>query len=109
MDWENEQKEYREQVEKRVIESYKQDEMMMVLVFAQWCVNNDFDPVALYNEAYPGQVKNKALLDAVEMTVPREESETIDDQILLNVLQLFGNDDLAFNVKTMIEKRENKE
>lgn len=106
MDWED--RESQEEIEKRVIENYQNDERMMILIFAQWCINNDIEPKALYDEAYPGQLKNHALIDAMDMTVPKGESELIDDQAVLNVLQLFGNDDLAFSVQLMIEKRENK-
>ena len=95
-------------IEQQVIENYKNDERMMILIYAQWCINNDLDPKELYDDAYPGQLKNNALLDAMDMTVSKEESDLIDDQTVLNVLQLFGNDDLAFVVQSMIEKREKK-
>lgn len=97
-----------EEIEQQVIENYQNDEKMMILIYAQWCINNNFDPKELYEEAYPGQMKNSALLDALELTVAKEESDLIDDQTVLNVLQLFGNDDLAFEVQQMIEKREKK-
>lgn len=106
MDWEGQ--ESKEDIEQRVIENYQNDERMMILIFAQWCINNDIDPKVLYDEAYPGQLKNNALLDAMDMTIPKEESDLIDDQTVLSVLQLFGNDDLAFEVQLMIEKRKKK-
>ncbi len=43
------------ELEKNIIASFKQDEAMMILVFAQWCVNADLDPKTLYLEAYPQQ------------------------------------------------------
>lgn len=92
--------------EKQVIESYQQDEKMMVLIYAQWCINNDLDPVTVYEQAYPGQAKNNILTEALELTVPKKESENISDQAVLQVLQLFGNNDLAFVVQEMIEGRE---
>ncbi|GAA0597561.1 hypothetical protein GCM10009001_12170 [Virgibacillus siamensis] len=95
----------REEMEKKIIEGYKQDEKMMILVFAQWCVNKDLDPEGLYKKAYPNQVNNQALREALELTVPKKESEHIPDQTVLNVLQLFGNDDLAFIVQEEMEKR----
>lgn len=98
----------REDIEQQVIENYQNDEKMMVLIYAQWCINNNIDPKELYESAYPGQMKNDALLGALELTVSKEESDLIDDQTVLNVLQLFGNDDLAFIVQQMIEKREKK-
>lgn len=95
-------------MEKKVIESYQNDERMMILIYAQWCINNGLDPKALYEKAYPGQLKNTALADVLELTVSMEESEDIPDHTVLNVLQLFGNDDLAFVVQEEIDKQESK-
>ncbi|WP_090867766.1 hypothetical protein [Oceanobacillus limi] len=95
----------RKEMEERVIESYKSDEKMMILVYAQWCINNGIDPVNLYGKAYPDQLKNQALVEAMELTVPKEESEEIPNQTVLNVLQLFGNDDLAFLVQEQIDQQ----
>lgn len=93
--------------EKQVIESYQNDEKMMILIYSQWCINNRLDPVELYEKAYPGQLKNNALKEVMEETVPAKESAEIADQTVLDVLQLFGNDDLAFVVQEHIEKRDN--
>lgn len=93
------------EVEKRIIEQYQQDENMMILVFAQWCVNNDLDPEALYIEAYPSQAGSLALKKVLELTVPKEESEEIPEQTVMGVLQLFGNDDLAQIVSEQIDKK----
>ncbi|MFD1851797.1 hypothetical protein [Oceanobacillus bengalensis] len=95
-------------IEEQIIKNYQADEKMMILIYAQWCVNNEIDPLKLYGQAYPHQVKNNALKEALELTVPRSESEEISAQAVLNVLQLFGNDDLAFLVQEEIEKRERK-
>lgn len=94
----------KEEMEKKVIENYQNDEKMMILIFAQWCINNSIDPQSLYEEAYPEQTKNKALLDALEMTVPREDSDLIPNEAVLNILQLFGNDDLAFLIQREIDR-----
>ncbi|MCF6137481.1 hypothetical protein [Pseudalkalibacillus berkeleyi] len=95
-------------LEKKIIDNYQKDEHMMILVFAQWCVNHDLDPHALYVKAYPNQAANPALMQAIELTVPKKESEEIPDQTLLGVLSLFGNDDLAFIVNEEIEQRMKK-
>ncbi|WP_138418945.1 hypothetical protein [Aquibacillus sediminis] len=92
------------EVEQKIIERYQQDENMMILVFAQWCVNNDLDPETLYVQAYPDQKENLALKKVLELTVPKNESEHIPAQTVLNVLQFFGNDDLAYMVTKEIEK-----
>ncbi|TLS36574.1 hypothetical protein [Pseudalkalibacillus caeni] len=98
----------RKDIEKQVIENYQQDENMMILVFAQWCVNNGLNPKELYERAYPNQGKNLSLEKVLELTVPKEESEEIPAQTVLGVLQMFGNDDLAFVVSEEMEKRNRK-
>ncbi|CAM4388056.1 hypothetical protein [Paenibacillus tarimensis] len=88
----------------QIIASYQRDENMMILIFAQWCVNHDRNPVEVYTSAYPGQGDNAALKQAVELTVPKEEAGPIDNETVLTVLSLFGNDDLAFAVSQIIEE-----
>lgn len=89
--------------DKWVIEQYEQDEEMMVLIFAQWCVNHDIDAMDLYKKAYPHQVENKALKEVLDKTVAKADSEEISTGVVLHVLQLFGNDDLAFVVQEVSE------
>ncbi|WP_028559536.1 hypothetical protein [Paenibacillus pinihumi] len=95
-------------VEEQVIKSFQQDEQMMVLVFAQWCVNHDLDPQELYLRAYPDQEANPALLQTLKLTVSKEEAGPVPDDTLLGVLSLFGNEDLAFVVTEEIGKRKSK-
>ncbi|MGM7701577.1 hypothetical protein ACSVDE_07590 [Pseudalkalibacillus sp. Hm43] len=95
-------------LENKIIQNYQKDEHMMILVFAQWCINHDLDPHALYVKAYPNQAANPALQQAIDLTVSKEESEDIADQTLLGVLSLFGNDDLAFVVNEEIDNRKKK-
>ena len=90
--------------EKFIIEQYQNDEEMMILIFAQWCVNHNIDAISLYKKAYPGQLENKALLKAVEKTVPKEKSEPISVEIVQQILQIFGNDDLAFEIQKEADK-----
>ncbi len=94
-------------MEQKIIESYQHDEKMMILIYAQWCINHDLDPKELYQQAYPHQVKNPELKAALELTVPKKESEPIADQTVLNVLHLFGNDDLAFVVQHEMNSQSN--
>ncbi|MCA1321641.1 hypothetical protein LC085_17175 [Bacillus tianshenii] len=94
----------KKEVEKRIIENYQQEENMMILVFAQWCVNHGLDPEALYMKAYPNQGNNPALIQALELTVSKEEAGDISNETLLGVLSLFGNDDLAFVVSEEMER-----
>lgn len=93
------------EVEDKIIQNYQNDEKMMILVFAQWCINHNLDPNELYQQAYPSQLSNHALKEAIELTVPKEEAGEVPDETLLGVLSLFGNDDLAFVVTEEIEKR----
>jgi hypothetical protein len=95
----------KKELENSIIENYQRDEQMMVFIFAQWCVNNDLDPFVLYTQAYPNQEANDALKKSIKLTVPKEEAGDIADETLLNVLSLYGNDDLAFIVTEEINKR----
>jgi hypothetical protein len=90
--------------EEQIIRSYQRDEQMMILVFAQWCVNHDLDPALLYLRAYPKQASNQALQQAIELTVPKDEAGEVPHETLLGVLSLFDNESLAFIVTEEIEK-----
>lgn len=94
----------RKEMENQVIQAYQRDEGMMILVFAQWCVNHGLDARDLYHRAYPNQGDNPLLAQMLENTVPKEEAEEIPNATLLGVLSLFGNDDLAFVVSEEIER-----
>lgn len=96
------------EIEEQIIRNYQKDENMMILVFAQWCINHDLDPIELYTRAYPDQSTNNALQQALDLTVSKEESEEIPENVILGVLSLFGNDDLAFVVTEELKKIESK-
>jgi hypothetical protein len=76
-------------------EGYRRDTNAMVLVFAQWCVNHDLDPISVYHEAYPEQEIPIELQGMMELTVPKEEAGDIPLDTLLNVLMVFDNECLA--------------
>ncbi|WP_209123784.1 hypothetical protein [Alkalihalobacillus sp. BA299] len=95
----------KKQLEEQIIQNFQQDEQMMILIFAQWCVNHDLNPEELYTRAYPKQKSNSALQHALSLTVSKEEAGPISDQTVLGVLSLFGNDDLAYIVTEEISKR----
>jgi hypothetical protein len=92
-------------LEDKIIQTYQKDENMMILVFAQWCVNHDLDPVVLYKKAYPNQIENPSLKQTIELTVPKEESGEVADETLLGVLSLFGNEELSQVIIEVINKR----
>jgi len=91
-----------------IIKQYEQDEKMMIIIYAQWCVNHGVDALEIYERAYPGQMENKALIEAIDETVSKEASEDISTELVQHVLQLFGNDDLAFAIQEVIDKRAKK-
>jgi hypothetical protein len=93
------------QLQDKIIENYQSEEKMMILIFAQWCINHDLVPEEVYLRAYPNQEANQTLKEALELTVPKEEASEVKDQTLLEVLSLFGNDDLAFIVTEEMNKR----
>lgn len=80
----------------KVIEQYEADENMMIQIYVQWCINHDINPLVLYNRAYPNQASNNVILELMETT--EKNSTIIDTGTVLDVLQLFGNDDLAYVV-----------
>ncbi len=94
----------KKELQDKIIANYQGEEKMMILVFAQWCVNHNLDPEEIYLLAYPSQSNNQALIEAIELTVPKEEAGEVSDETLLGVLSLFGNDDLAFVVTEEITK-----
>jgi hypothetical protein len=89
----------------RLTEMYQRDTTAMILVFAQWCINNDLNPLAVYKEAYLEQDIPPALTSMVELTVPKEEAGEISLQTLLNVLIAFDNDRLAAIVQEKAKQR----
>jgi len=80
----------------RVIEQYEADENIMIQIYVQWCVNHGIDPLDLYGKAYPEQPTNGTVLELIEIT--EKDATDVDTETVLYVLQLFGNDDLAFFV-----------
>lgn len=96
----------KKEMEDHIIENYQKEEQMMILVFAQWCVNHDLDPEDIYLKAYPKQRGNQALKDAINLTVPKVEAGDVPNDTLLGVLSLFGNDDLAFIVSEEMAKQD---
>lgn len=90
---------------KYVIEQYQEKERLMVLVYSQWCVNHGLDPVEIYEKAYPEQEKNKVLAEVVEEGLEKEDPSSIDIETLFEVLQLYGNEDLAITIQEEVEKR----
>ncbi|ALS79899.1 hypothetical protein FQ085_09360 [Planococcus sp. ANT_H30] len=89
-----------------IIKKYQQDEQIMVQLFVQWCINYQLNPAELYQRAYPQQLQSSVLTVAIDQA----DGEELDlsHETLLDVLQMFGNDDLAFVVSEEIEKLSKK-
>ncbi len=92
-------------VDEQVIENYQKDEKMMVLIFAQWCVNNDVDANELYKRAYPNQQANALLIDAYRQALEAGKSDEVTDITVFSVLEIFGNNELAFEVQSVVDQR----
>ncbi|MED1864565.1 hypothetical protein P4V41_13945 [Fictibacillus nanhaiensis] len=91
------------EISEQVISNYQKDEGMMIIIYAQWCVNNKLDPKVVYLKAYPDQSNNEYVMHMLEQTVSMEEAEHIPHETVLQVLSLFGNEDLAFVVSNEIQ------
>ncbi|MEJ8304527.1 hypothetical protein [Saccharibacillus sacchari] len=101
-------RELEKETQEKIVQVYRQEEDMMILVYAQWCINNDLDPVELYSRAYPEQHANERLARGLELTVSKEEAGDITDDTLLGVLTMFGNEDLGMVVAEEIEQMKKK-
>ena len=92
-------------IEEQVIQKYQEDEQVMIQLFVAWCHNHELDPNILYTKAYPDQQENPALLKVLKEMDEMDWVE-IENETMLDVLQLFGNDDLAFVVSDEIQRIE---
>ncbi len=92
----------------QIIQKYKDDEQVMIRLYVQWCKNNELDAMQLYQLAYPEQQENSAIKTMIEESTDTDEI-AIDDETMLDVLQLFGNDDLAFILAEVISRLPRKQ
>lgn len=90
-------------INEQIIQKYREDETLMIRLFVQWCLNHQVDPHTLYKKAYPDQMENVALQEIIDSDDGFDELQ-IDNETMLDVLQLFGNEDLAFVVADEIER-----
>ena len=95
-------------IDEQIIHKYQQDEQLMIRLFVQWCSNNELNPQELYSRAYPEQQENETMKKIIEEAKFEEEID-IDNEMILDVLQLFGNDDLAFIVTDEIDRLSKKQ
>ncbi|MFX3673379.1 MAG: hypothetical protein ACE3JQ_02880 [Paenisporosarcina sp.] len=85
-----------------IIQKYQEDEQIMIQLFVQWCQNHEVNPFTLYQKAYPTQAVNEAMTSIIDNNEPMDLD--IDTSTLIEVLQLFGNDDLVFVVSEEANK-----
>ncbi|MBD7908050.1 hypothetical protein [Sporosarcina gallistercoris] len=90
-------------IDEQIIQKYKEDETLMVRLFVQWCANHDLNPQLLYQKAYPEQSTNEVLKEVIDSDEGFDELH-IDNETMLDVLQMFGNEDLAFVVAEEIQR-----
>lgn len=90
-------------IDEQIIQKYREDETLMIRLFVQWCANHQLDPQSLYKKAYPDQLANEALKEIIDSDDGFEEL-FIDNETMLDVLQIFGNEDLAFVVSDEITR-----
>lgn len=88
-----------------IIKKYQDEERTMVHLFIEWCREHKHDPHAVYQLAYPNQSENAIIIELME-ELSEQEPLHIPNHTLLEVLQLFGNDELAFVIAELIEKLE---
>lgn len=98
----------RKEREQFIIEQYQAGEDQMILLFTQWCFNHGLDALALYREAYPNQPVSAKLLEMNEERIDPREAAQIDTSLLLEVLQLYENNDLAFVVSSYADQLKEK-
>lgn len=94
-------------IDEQVIQKYQEDEQLMIQLFVQWCVNYELDANELYARAYPEQQENASLQKILKEMDDSDPLE-IDNETMMDVLQLFGNFDLAFVLSEEIERLSKK-
>lgn len=95
------------QLQEFIIQKYQDEERTMVHLFIEWCRENEHDPHAVYHLAYPEQQENAIIIELMK-ELSEQEPLHIPNHTLLEVLQMFGNDELAFVITELIEKSEKK-
>lgn len=91
-----------------IIERYQAGEAEMILLFVEWCHHHKLDPLEIYREAYPNQELPENLIEINQDKLESNDTFELKTALLLDVLQLYGNDDLAFVVSNYAEKLSKK-
>lgn len=89
-----------------IIQKYKEEEDLMIRLFIQWCHNHEVDPHQIYQIAYPEQQTNQRLQELL-LEAEEEQEFQIDDETMFDVLQIYGNDALAFVMSEVLQRIDN--
>lgn len=92
-----------QQLQEFIIKKYQDEERTMVHLFIEWCREHQHNPHIVYQLAYPNQPENP-IISELMAELNDQEPLHIPNDTLLEVLQLFGNDDLAFVIAELIEQ-----
>lgn len=91
-----------------IIERYQAGEAEMILLFVEWYHNYDLNSLEIYREAYPNQEFPEKLIEMNQELIESKEAVQIEKSLLLEVLQLYGNDNLAYVVTNYADKKDQK-
>lgn len=91
------------QKNEQIIARYQEEEKMMIRLFIDWCRTYEVPPMQLYTIAYPDQAENE-LLQALMNELDTEPAIHVSTAMLLDALQTFGNEELAFVVSELSHK-----
>lgn len=86
-----------------IIKKYQDEERTMVHLFVEWCRSHHQDPHQVYQLAYPEQTENPILTEVLQ-ELDDQKPIHIPTNTLLELLQMFGNDELAFVITELNEK-----
>ena len=94
-------------IDEQVIQKYQQDEQLMIRLFVQWCANNEVGSPRVIQTCI-SKATRKCHHEENHRRSRSEDDIDIDNETMLDVLQLFGNEDLAFIVADEIERLSKK-
>lgn len=91
------------QKNEEIIARYQEEEKMMIRLFIDWCRTYEISPTQVYAAAYPEQLENE-LLGALIAEAATEPPIHVPTPTLLDALQTFGNEELAFVIAELSQK-----
>ncbi len=89
------------QLQEFIIQKYQDEERTMVHFFIEWCREHQHNSHEVYQLAYPNQPENP-IISELSAELNEQAPLHIPTDTLLEVLQVFGNDELAFVISELI-------